>query len=196
MHLPTGFFANGGMCRIANPITWHNDFWPFVYAHVNPLAPVGKQRSPPLTSTARRAKLGFTSHGRSQWNRLWAASHPLFKAGKLIIIDYFLKCYDKQHDTKNDRENSRLSCPKCSTSFAYRQGLNGHWKSVHKQPLDTLSAPTCDKKGKIKSSDRCQKLSRFSCPYSDCNEVPFGSFTAELTLQGCSWARSGLVLRW
>ena len=84
----------------------------------------------------------------------------------------------RQNTTDDDKARRQFTCPKCRATFAFKQGLNRHWKSVHNQPLSTLSSQSCNKKGKIIFiilKEDSQKLSRFSCPFNNCDDNHFST---------------------
>ena len=74
----------------------------------------------------------------------------------------------ENQENDNEQSSSRF---KCDSTFAFKQGLNRHWKGVHHHSLDTLAAPSCNKKGKM--SLKLDKVPRFSCPFDSCEWNPF-----------------------
>ena len=73
----------------------------------------------------------------------------------------------RRDDTENDDNgSSRFKCPLCISTFAFKQGLNCHWKGVHGNSLDTLTAATCSQKGRISKQE---KAPRFTCPFDACD---------------------------
>ena len=44
-------------------------------------------------------------------------------------------------ENDNKYSSSQFKCPPCDSMFAFKQGLNWHWKGVHHHSLDTLATP-------------------------------------------------------
>ena len=91
---------------------------------------------------------------------------------KLDLLYYFNVFYIQYEGDKSLDDSSssnRFMCPQCSSTFSFKQGLNRHWKGVHGNSLETLAAPTCNKKGKV--SHHQDRSPRFKCPFEECDNM-------------------------
>ncbi len=85
-----------------------------------------------------------------------------------IINTVFFQYEESLEEVDDDSVSDKFSCPQCSSTFSFKQGLNRHWKRIHGNSLHTLVAPTCNKEGKVSQQD---KLPRVQCPFQECNVV-------------------------
>ncbi len=105
--------------------------------------------------------INITTHGRRTLTKEISSIMQLYSENS--VLDY-------------DSVSDRFSCPQYSSRFSFKQGLNGHWKRIHGNSLDTLASPTCNKEGKVitcyqGSSAPFRNTMLFSLQYSTALDV-------------------------